>query len=67
MLGINAFGRFLNANSNSSAYKKGIAGSAHLFIILLTILYYNIFDLDDAEKLGGLKRVLKLVAKYRYF
>ena len=23
--------------------------------------------LDDAEKIGGLKRVLKLVAKYRYF
>ena len=45
MLGINAFGRFLNVNLNSSAYKKRIAGSAHLFIIILTIFYYNIFGL----------------------
>ena len=36
-------GRFLNANLNSSAYKKE---SAHRFIIILTILYYNIFDKD---------------------
>ena len=41
-------GRFLNANLNSSAYKKRIAGSAHVFIIILTIFYYNIFDLSNA-------------------
>ena len=34
MLGINPNGRFLNANLNSSAYKKGLD---HLFIIVLTI------------------------------
>ena len=45
MLGINPFGRFLNANLNSSAYKKE---SAHRFIIILTIFYYNIFDLSNA-------------------
>ena len=34
MLGISPYRRFLNANLNSSAYKKE---SAHLFIIVLNI------------------------------
>jgi len=34
MLGINPYGRFLDTNLNSSAYKKG---SAHLFIIVFII------------------------------
>ena len=36
-LGHQIYGRFLNANLKSSAYKKGLAKSAHLFIIVFII------------------------------